>query len=203
MLPPVFLLKRSCVVSIFRISLLLLIAALAYCQDVAKPAEKAPTRHVSVADFGISYPLSSDWVLATELIRSKVESGGAGQDFAVLLAAVYVPKSNMYPDSPFFTLLANRQPGGDCRKSLEAMIARSQDTNNKADGGVVQFSAAGRDYFRVNMAHEKGERHQSIICASANDHMLTWHAGASNDKGLVRSSILSIRSRRCRHGVRK
>jgi TonB family protein len=184
MLPRVFPLKRSYVVSIFRISLLLLIAALAYCQDVAKPAEKAPTRHVSVADFGISYPLSSDWVLATELMRKKMTSDGSSPDFEVLLAAVYVPKSKMSSGSPFFSLLVNRRPGADCRKSLEAMIAKSQDTKNKAEGGVVQFSAAGRDYFRVDMAHGIVGRHRSVICSIAGDHLLAWQASASDDKGM-------------------
>jgi TonB family protein len=168
---------------VLRVSLLLLLPVLGYPQDVPKAADKAPQR-LSVSDFGFSYPLSSDWVLATELIRKRVESGGSTQDFAVLLAAVYVPKSNLYPDSPFFTLFANRRPGGDCRKSLEDMIAKAQDTKNKTEGEVVQFSAAGRDYFRVNMAHGIGGRHQSTICTVADGHFLIWQTGAPNEKGL-------------------
>lgn len=159
------------------------VAVFAHSQTVPKPAEAAPS-HLSIADFGLAYPLSNDWVRATEMLHKKVESDSSPQNFDVLLAAVYVPKSNLSETSPFFSLRAYRQPATDCKKSLEAMIAHSQDKRDRPEGGVEEFSAAGRDYFRVNLARGFGGRHQCIICTTANGHLLVWNAGAPKEKGL-------------------
>ena len=64
------------------------------------------------------------------------------------------------------------------------MIAHTQDKKERPEGGVREFSAAGRDYFRVNLAGGVGGRHQSVICTRANGHLLVWDAGAPNEKGL-------------------
>lgn len=159
------------------------LAVLALSQTGSKPAAEAH-QHPSIADFGLVYPLSNDWVRATQMIRKKVESTDTPQNVDVLLAAVYVPKANLSATSPFFSLLAFRQPATDCKKSLEAMIAHSQDKKDRPEGGIVQFSAAGRDYFRVTMAHGIGGRHQYMICTTPNGHLLVWNAGAPNEKGL-------------------
>jgi len=168
---------------VFWACLLIPVAVLALSQTVPKPAEEAHP-HLSIADFGLVYPLSNDWVRATQMIRKRVESADSPQNVDVLLAEVYVPKSNLSATSPFFSLLAYRQPATDCKKNLEAMIAHSQDKKDRPEGSVVEFSAAGRDYFRVNMAHGIGGRHQCMICTTANGHLLVWKAGAPNEKGL-------------------
>jgi TonB family protein len=157
------------------------VAVFAYFQTVPNPAEAA---QLSIADFGLAYPLSNDWVRATEMLRKKVESDNSPQNFDVLLAAVYVPKSNLSGTNPFFSVYAYRQPAADCKKSLEAMIAHSQDKKDRPEGGVEEFSAAGRLYFRVNLARGVGGLHQCVICTAANDHLLVWNAGAHNEKGL-------------------
>jgi TonB family protein len=113
-----------------------------------------------------------------------VESTNPAPNFDILLAAVYVPKSKLSGNSPFFSLRAYRQPATDCKKNLEAMIAQSQDKKDRPEGGVQQFSAVGRDYFRVNLARGVGGRHECVICTTANGHLLAWNAGASNEKGL-------------------
>ncbi len=161
----------------------LTLAAFLQSQTEPKTAEAAP-RRPTLSDFGLTYPLSNDWVRATEMLRGKMESEGSSQNFDLLLAAVYVPKSNLSATSPFFTLVAYRQPATDCRKSLEAMIANSQDSKTKPDGTVTNFSAAGHDYYRVNIANGVIGRHQAMICTAANDHLLVWNAGAPNEKGL-------------------
>jgi hypothetical protein len=167
------------------ICLLISAAVSAQSQMVLQPAEE-PQSRVSIADFGLVYPLSNDWVRATKLMRARLGSGPA-QNFDVLLAAVYVPKSDISATNPFFSLLAYRQPATNCKRSLEATIAQSQDKKNRAEGSVVEFSAAGRDYFRVNMT--RGGRHQCVICTAASGHLLVWNAGAPNEKGL--DSIVS------------
>lgn len=165
------------------VCLLISVASGANSQTVPTP-DNAGQSHASVADFGISYPLSNDWVRATELLRKRVESSDSAPAFDVLLAGVFVPKSNLSATSPFFSLRAYRQPATDCKKNLEAMIAHSQDQKNRPEGSVEEFSAAGRDYFRVNLARGVGGRHQCVICTTANGHLLVWNAGAPNEKGL-------------------
>jgi TonB family protein len=155
----------------------------AHSQTVPKSADAAQS-HFSIADFGLVYPLSNDWVRATELLRRKIESSSnPAPNFDILLAAVYVPKSNLSETSPFFSLRAHRKPATDCKKSLEAMIAHSQD-KKEPEGGVEEFSAAGRDYFRVNLTRGVGGRHQCIICTTANGHLLVWSASTPKEKGL-------------------
>ncbi|MGA8439742.1 MAG: energy transducer TonB [Candidatus Sulfotelmatobacter sp.] len=168
---------------VFWACLLIWVAARAHSQVDPKPADAAQP-HFSIADFGLVYPLSSDWVRATKMLWSRVESSNPAPNFDVLLAAVYVPKSNLSETAPFFSLLAFRQPAIDCKKSLEAMIVHAQDRKDQPEGGVEEFSAAGRDYFRVNLARGVGGRHQCIICTAANGHLLVWRAGAPQEKGL-------------------
>jgi TonB family protein len=160
--------------------LLISVTVWAHSQTAAPPAD-AP--HNSIADFELVYPLSDGWVRATQMIRERLPSNPP-PNFDVLLAAVYVPKSSISESSPFFSLRAYRQPATDCKKAFEAMIAHSQDRKDHAEGGVQQFSAAGRDYFRVNLAHGIAGRHQCMICTAADGHLLVWNATASNDKGL-------------------
>lgn len=186
---------------VFWACLLIPVAVLALSQTVPKPAEEAHP-HLSIADFGLVYPLSNDWVRATQMIRKRVESADSPQNVNVLLAAVYVPKSNLSATSPFFSLLAYRQPATDCKKNLEAMSAHSQDKKDRPEGSVVEFSAAGRDYFRVNMAYGIGGRHQCMVCTTANGHLLVWNAGAPNEKGLdaivdTLNSINTLASAKC------
>jgi TonB family protein len=168
---------------VFWACLLISLAAWAHSQTVPKP-DNAAQAHSSIAEFGLVYPLSNDWVRATELLRKRVESSNPAPNADILLAAVFVPKSNLSAASPFFSLRAYRQPATDCKKSLEAMIADSRDKKNQPEGGVKEFSAAGRDYFRVNSARGVGGRHQCVICTTANGHLLVWNAGAPNEKGL-------------------
>jgi len=154
-------------------------AALAQAQEVPKPTETSRPR-VTLADFGLAYPLSNDWVRATELLRKRVAFESSPRNFDVLLAAVYVPKANLSKASPFFSLFAFRQPATDCRKNLESIAARSPD---KYEGGITEFAAAGREYIRANERTVKG-RHQFTICTTANGHLLFWNGGAPNEKGL-------------------
>jgi TonB family protein len=164
--------------------LLILVAVSVHSQTAPEPTD-ASHSHFSIADFGLVYPLSNDWVRATELLRRKVESSSdSTSNSDILLAAVYVPKSKLSETSPFFSLRAYRQPATDCKKNLEAMIAHPQDKKDQPEGGVEEFSAAGREYFRVNLARGVGGRHRCVICTAAKGHLLVWDAGAQKEKGL-------------------
>lgn len=168
---------------VFWACLFVSVAAWAHSQALPKP-DNARQSRLSISDFGLIYPLSNDWVRATELLRKRVESPDSNPNFDILLAAVFVPKSNLSATSPFFSLRAYRQPAADCKKSLEAMIAHSKDKKDRPESGVEEFSAAGRDYFRVNLSRGVGGRHQCVICSTAAGHLLVWNAGAPNEKGL-------------------
>lgn len=159
------------------------VSILAFSQNAPESDEPAQPPPLSLKALGIAYPLSNDWVRATQMVSKRVESHNSSQNFDVVLAAVYVPKSSMSASNPFFSLLAYRQQAGDCKRSLEAMIAHSQG-KEKPEGGVVEFSAAGREYFRVNLSLGADKRHRCTICANANGHLLIWNAGAPNEKGL-------------------
>ena len=183
MLPAIFPMKHIRVMKVSWACLLILVAAWAHSQTVPAP-DNAPQPRLSIADFGLIYPLSNDWVRATELLRRRAESSNPPPNFDILLAAVYVPKSNLSANSPFFSLRAYRQPATDCKRNLEAMIAQSSGKKDQPQGAVEQFSAGGRDYVRVNLARGVGGRHQCVICTTANGHLLVWNAGAPNEKGL-------------------
>jgi TonB family protein len=177
-------------VNFFATCLIISIGALAVSQTVR---ESATPPLPTIADFGLSYPLPNDWVRATEMFRGNVQTGKP-LNFDVLLAAVYIPGQNVSTNSPSFSLRAYRQPATDCKQSLEAMIAHPEQTKVHAEGGVTHFSAAGRDYFRVNLAHGPLGRHECIICTTAGGHLLVWSAGALTDKGLdlIASTLNSI-----------
>ena len=168
---------------IFWICLLISVGVPVHSQTAPNASNLAPPR-LSVADFGLAYPLSNDWVRATELLRTRVASESSTPTFDVLLAAVYVPKSTISGTSPFFSLRAYRQPATNCKKSLENKIASSQDQKDKPAGSVTEFSAGGRDYFRLNLAHGLGGRHQCVICTTTEGRELVWEAGAKDGKGL-------------------
>ena len=161
---------------------LLILGGVAYSQTIPSLSD-ATHPHSSITDFGLVYPLSKDWILATQMLRKAFESANSPQTSDILLAAVYVPESNLSEVSPFFSVRAYRQPATDCKKTLEAYIVQSKARKEKP-GGVVEFSAAGREYFRVNMAHGVLGRHQCLICTTASGHLLIWSAGAPNEKGL-------------------
>ncbi|HKU28477.1 MAG TPA: energy transducer TonB [Candidatus Sulfotelmatobacter sp.] len=76
------------------------------------------------------------------------------------------------------------------------MIANSQASKNKPQGEILEFTAGGRSYFRVNVAHGSPGRHQCMICTEAKDHLLVWNAGAPNEKGLdaIVATLNSIKS---------
>ena len=72
---------------IFLACLLVSVAVWARSQSVPK-SDDAAESHLSIADFGLAYPLSNDWVRATELLQRRAESSNPPPNFDILLAAV-------------------------------------------------------------------------------------------------------------------
>lgn len=136
-----------------------LVAATALAQSQPDPKAAPP----SLADLGIVYPLSPDWVLATTLIRKQAAARNSSGD-SVLLAAVYVPeKKTLSESSPFFSLRALRQTHPDCQEFLDAMAVQLQTQGKTQIKTQKQgFSAGG----------------------TAKDYVLMWSAGSRDDNGL-------------------
>jgi hypothetical protein len=136
---------------------------------------------LSIPDFGLVYPLER-LVRATKRFRRRVESSDPAPNFDLLLAAVYVPKSNLSKNQSFLFTPRVAAASDRLQESLEAMIAHSPGKKDQPEGDVQ--AAAGRDYFRVNLARGVGGRHQCVICSTASGHLLVWRAGAPKEKEL-------------------
>jgi len=67
---------------VFWACLLVSVAVWGHSQTVPKSDDAEPSR-LSVADFGLAYPLSADWVRATELLRRRVESSSPAPNFDI------------------------------------------------------------------------------------------------------------------------
>jgi TonB family protein len=170
-----------------RAFLLISTVVLAQSPD-AKPAP--PT----LGGLGLSYPLSTDWVLATTLMRNQAVAQNHSAD-SIVLAAVYVPKKILSQSSPFFSLVAFRYAHPDCPQFLDAMDAQLQKQEKTKIGETKQpFSAGGRDFFRTDFEQKGVLRHRALICTTAQDYVLVWNAGARDEKGLeaVVSTLDSI-----------
>ncbi len=158
-----------------------LVAATALAQSQPDPKAAPP----SLADLGIVYPLSPDWVLATTLIRKQAAARNSSGD-SVLLAAVYVPeKKTLSESSPFFSLRALRQTHPDCQEFLDAMAVQLQTQGKTQIKTQKQgFSAGGKDFYRTDFEQKGVLRHRSFICTTAKDYVLMWSAGSRDDNGL-------------------
>lgn len=64
------------VVKLFWVCLLISVAVLAHPQTVPRSdTDEVAQSHLSIADFGLVYSLSNDWVRATRMIRKKLLDG--------------------------------------------------------------------------------------------------------------------------------
>ena len=108
--------------------------------------------------FGIYYPLSRDWVLETNRMRTQVAAENGGSMPYVLLAAVHIPANNdaLRADSTF-AVLALRRAGmpasDDCQRFLELVAT---DLHLQKTTSFTGTSGAGR-------AKESRLRH--LLCA--------------------------------------
>lgn len=157
-----------------------LIASVALAQSQPNPTV-APT----LSDLGISYPLSSDWVLATTLMRNQAAAKNFSSE-TVLLAAVYAPqKKTLSPSSPFFSLLAFHDAHPDCQRFLDAMSGQLENQEKaRINKRNEQMSVGGRDYYRMDFEQKGFLRHRSFICTAVKGYRLVWNAGAKDEKGL-------------------
>ena len=165
--------------------------AVARSQSDVKPAPP------SLADIGLAYTLSSDWVLATTLMRSQAEAEKPSGN-SVVMAAVYIPKkATLSLSSPFFSLIALQRVHPDCTQLLDAMGQQLEKQEKTRIKNAKQlFSAAGREFYRTDFEQKAVLGHRSLICTTAKDYVLVWNSGAKDEKGLeaITSTLDSIKS---------
>ena len=168
-----------------------LIAATALGQSPTDAKPAPPT----LADLGLSYSLSADWVLATTLMRKHAAELDPS-DHSVVLSAVYVPMNGkLSQTSPFFSLLALHHAHPDCAVFLDQMAQQLEKQDKTQVKHAKQaFSVGSKDFSRLDFEQKGVLSHRSLICTTAKDYVLVWNAGARDGKGIeaVISSLSSV-----------
>jgi len=145
--------------------------------------------------FGISYPLSAEWVRETSLMRKQLASeAGASSSTQVLLAALHVPPQSegLVADSSL-TLMAAPQLG-DARDYLAAvataLIAKKMA---KTRGEITPLTVAGLTVYRADFKPSGRSQYQSVLCATVKGYMLRWNVLAVSESALdeVVASVLA------------
>jgi protein TonB len=130
--------------------------------------------------FGIYYPLSRDWVLATEAIRKRMAADGSAHGTYVLLSALRIPQNAVFrrADSEFTVLAASRSgtaSPGECKQYLEAVADDLHlRREGKLKGDLSQFTVAGHDFYRGGFEFRHGIDHRTFLCTLVKDYRLQW-----------------------------
>lgn len=153
-------------------------SALAQSQTDAKSPQ-------TLADLGLAYPLSRDWILATTLIQRQAAAQTPPPAGTVLLAAVYVPeKKALSESSPFFSLLAYRETHPDCKQVLDSVVVQLQKQDKRIKSMPQRFSVGSNDFYRTDFEQKGVLKQRSFICTALTNYVLVWNAGARDEKGL-------------------
>ncbi len=141
--------------------------------------------------FGISYPLSTEWVRETTLIRAQLASEqGPQQTSQVLLAALHVPSRSegLVADSSFVLIApaVSLSAQEDAKDYLAALAVRmSAEKRAKLDGEITRLLFADLAAYRADFKPFKGEtRYQAILCAVAKGYLLEWNFRAATESAL-------------------
>jgi TonB family protein len=149
--------------------------------------------------FGIYYPLSRDWVLATEAMRKRMAADGSAHGTYVLLSALRIPQNAVFrrADSEFTVLAVIRSATpspNECKQYLEAV---ANDLNSSKEGrqkgDVSQFAIAGHDFYRGDFEFRNGTSHRTVLCTLVKDYRLQWDiAGLS--KQAIETAVSTLGS---------
>jgi len=137
--------------------------------------------------FGISYPLSSEWVRETTLMRKKMESvEGDRSSSEVLLAALHVPSKSdgLVADS---SLVVVATPGqGDAKQCLtDTVLALEAQKVAKHRGEIEPLTIVGLTAYRADFKPTNGDaQYQSIVCTMAKGYSLRWNVLAISESAL-------------------
>jgi TonB family protein len=147
--------------------------------------------------FGLSYPLSRDWVRETDLMRKNYSAKGITAEVYVLLAAVHIPEHTTPPeaDSSFIVVALESSPKSatpTCDLYLQNLVNELQSKKEaQQKGATTTFSLAGHDFRRADFEFRSGPRNHAIICTQVKDYLLQWNiAGLS--KNAVQGAIATM-----------
>jgi TonB family protein len=140
--------------------------------------------------FGISYPLSTEWVRETNLVRKRVDSqAGAASSSQILLAALRVPpKSDGLVADSSFVMLASKQPmQGDAKEHLGSITTDLlAEKLAKPRGGITSLTFAGLTAYRADFrpSDNSGVQYQSVLCTMVKGYLLQWNFLAASEASL-------------------
>jgi len=166
----------------------ILIAALGWAQT--KPNSPSTIREMS--DIGFVYPLSSDWILATTLIRKQTNSDPT----SIVLAAVYVPGSkSLTESSPFFSVVKFRQAKPDCQQFLNSMVSQvEKQQKSRITRKPEPLKVGSNEFLRMDFEQKGILKHRALVCTTTKENVVAWNAWAHDDKGVdaVVSTLSSL-----------
>jgi TonB family protein len=147
--------------------------------------------------FGLSYPISRDWVRATDLMRKNYSAEGITGGVFVLLAAVHIPEHTTPPeaDSSFIVIALESSPKSatlSCDFYLQNLANELQSKKEaQQKGETTTLSLAGHDFRRADFEFRSAPRNHAIICTQVKDYLLQWNvAGVS--KNAVQSAVSTM-----------
>jgi TonB family protein len=125
--------------------------------------------------FGISYPLSQDWVRGT--------AGGS----QALLNITHIPVASYVSDADSFFALdaAPLSSGrGDAKDYLFALASGlSAENKVKQEGDIGKFEIAGFVFYRADFKLPHSQ-YQTIVCTVANGYVLRWDFRARSQSAM-------------------
>lgn len=135
--------------------------------------------------FGISYPLSSEWVRETKLMQSRFASQNASPSPLVLLAALHVPSQSdgLVADSSFLLVAAPQPAQGAAKDYLKSIVtALGAEKMAKPRGDITPISIAGltADFKPSGV----GAQYESIVCTIVKGSVLRWNFLAESESAL-------------------
>jgi TonB family protein len=139
--------------------------------------------------FGIRYPLSTEWVRETTLMRKQLAMQSSSPSSAqVLLAALHVParSDGLVADSSMVMVAAPQPAQTDAKKYLASVSeALSAEKMAKPRGDSTAITIAGLTAYRADFKPSSGEaQYQSILCAMAKGYVLRWNFLAVSESAL-------------------
>ncbi len=135
--------------------------------------------------FQLSYPLPSEWVLETDLIRNKLASGKRSEKANLLLAAVHIPQdvTELRADSSLIVLKVARSAQANtenCRQYLDTLATTLRASKSATRKGEVnEYTVAGHEFSRASFEYRLGTSDRAVICSPAGNYLLLWQIEGS------------------------
>jgi TonB family protein len=140
--------------------------------------------------FGLSYPLSSEWIrLAPSQSRVRPVPG---EEILLVEAHAPVPPDTWNTPSGFVLTTAIPAPNhSDAKEDLAAMVATVSAVNKATqEAKTSQFDVAGVSFYRADFKLS-GDQYQTLVCTMANGRLFRWNFAAAS-KGDMKKAVETI-----------